>query len=54
MGSYIEELVCEHDPKRVRKLGLKSFGESGPAKELADAYGFSPEGIAAIVRNNFV
>lgn len=50
MGSYIQALVCEHDPKVVKKLGLKGFGESGPAKELADEYGFSPEGIAAFVR----
>lgn len=50
MGSYIQALVCEHDPKIVRKLGLKTFAESGPAKELADAYGYSPEGIAELVR----
>lgn len=50
MGSYIQSLVCEHDPKIVKKHGLTSFAESGPAKELADAYGFSPEGIAQLVR----
>lgn len=50
MGSYIQSLVCEHAPKSVRKLGLKTFAESGPAKELADAYGYSPEGIAELVR----
>ncbi len=50
LGSYIQGLVCEHDPKVVKKHGLKTFGESGPAKELADAYGYSPEGIAALVR----
>lgn len=52
MGSYIEAMVCEHDPKKVRKIGLSTFAESGPAKELADAYGFSPEGIADVVRTN--
>jgi transketolase len=50
MGSYIESIVCSHDPKKVRKIGLNGFGESGPAKELADAYGFSPERIASIVK----
>lgn len=50
LGSYIQPLVCQHDPKSVRKLGLKTFAESGPAKELADAYGYSPEGIAELVR----
>lgn len=50
LGSYIESLVCEYDPKPVRRIGLRGFGESGPAKELADAYGFSPEAIAEFVK----
>ncbi len=52
MGSYIEQLVCEHDPKHVKKIGLRSFCESGPAKELADAYGFGPSDIADFVVTN--
>ena len=51
LGSYIEQLVCEHDPKHVKKIGLSSFGESGPAKELADAYGFSVKNIADSIIN---
>ncbi|NBK24675.1 MAG: transketolase [Spirochaetia bacterium] len=50
MGSYIESLVCQYDPKRVKKLALSSFAESGPAKELADAYGYSPDGIVEFVK----
>ena len=50
LAAYVRKLVCEHDPKPVRAIGLTTFGESGPAKELADAYGFSPENIAASVK----
>lgn len=46
LGAYISRLVVENDPKYVKRIGLSSFGESGPAKELADAYGLSPEQIA--------
>ena len=46
LGSYISRLVTENDPKYVTRIALTSFGESGPAKELADYYGFSPEAIA--------
>lgn len=46
MGAYISKLVVENDPKIVKRIGLTTFGESGPAKELADAYGFTPEDIA--------
>lgn len=49
LGAYISRLVVENDPKEVRRIALTTFGESGPAKELADAYGFSPEAIAAFV-----
>jgi len=48
LGSYISNLACENAPVIVRKLGLKTFGESGPASMLADSYGFSPENIAKV------
>ena len=51
LGAYISRLVCEHEPKRVTRIGLSTFGESGPAKELADYYGFSPENISSTVKN---
>ena len=38
MGAYISKLVVENDPKYVKRMGLTTFGESGSAKELADAY----------------
>lgn len=52
MGAYISKLVVEHDPKRVKRIGMTTFGESGPAGKLADFYGFSPENIAKIVTEN--
>lgn len=46
LGSYISRLACENKPAHVTRIALTTYGESGPAKELADAYGFSPEAIA--------
>lgn len=46
LGSYLCHLACENHPVRVERIGLTTFGESGPAKELADHYGFSPEALA--------
>lgn len=50
LGSYISRLATENRPAYVTRIALTTYGESGPAKELADAYGFSPEAIAAKVR----
>ena len=46
LGSYISRLVCENSPRKVTRIALTTYGESGPAKELADHYGFSPAAIA--------
>lgn len=46
LGSYISRLACENKPAFVKRIALTSYGESGPAKQLADAYGFTPEAIA--------
>ncbi len=51
LGSYISRLACEHKPAFVTRIALTTYGESGPAKELADDYGFSPEAIAQKVRD---
>jgi transketolase len=50
LGSYICHLACAHHPLPVYRIGLTSFGESGPAAELADRYGFSVEKITAVVK----
>lgn len=49
LGSYISRLATENCPRKVTRIALTTYGESGPAKELADHYGFSPEAIAAKV-----
>ena len=50
--AYISRLAAENAPKFIKRIGLTTFGESGPAKELADHYGFSPEDIAKTVKGN--
>lgn len=52
LGAYISKIVVENDPKPVKRIGLSTFGESGPAEILADQYGFSAEHIAEVVENN--
>ena len=49
LGSYISRLSTEHAPRKVKRIALTTYGESGPAKELADQYGYSPEAIAQAV-----
>ncbi len=49
LGAYVSRLACEHAPVRVDRIGLRSFGESGLAQDVADLYGFSPEAIAETV-----
>lgn len=49
LGAYISRLSSENAPRKVKRIALTTFGESGPAKELADHYGFSPEAIAETV-----
>ena len=51
LGAWICSLVCENSPKKVKRIGLSTFGESGPANELADHYGFSAEKIAQSVKD---
>lgn len=50
LGSYISRLACENKPAKVKRIALTDFGESGPAKILADKYGFAPEDIAKTVQ----
>lgn len=50
LGSYISRLACENSPRYVDRIALTTYGESGAAKELADAYGFAPEAIAEKVK----
>jgi len=49
LGSYISCLAAEYAPIFVNRIGLRTFGESGLAKDLADYYGYTPENIANTV-----
>jgi transketolase len=49
LGAWVCSLVCENKPARVKRIGLVTFGESGPADELADYYGFSAKSITQSV-----
>ena len=50
LGARVCYLACEKMPRKVGRIGLTGFAESGPASELADHYGFSPAAIAATVK----
>ncbi|MDA4122538.1 MAG: transketolase family protein [Thaumarchaeota archaeon] len=46
LGSAIAEVVTEHYPVAVRRVGVKDrFGESGEAQELLNKYGLTAEHI---------
>jgi transketolase len=49
LGAYVSRLACEYAPVRVSRIGLRSFGESGLAQDVADLYGFAPEKITETV-----
>ena len=49
LGSYISRLATENKPVKVKRIALEHYSESGPAKELGDKEGFSPENISAVV-----
>lgn len=51
LGAYICYLACENHPVPVKRIGLTSFGESGPAAQLADDYGFSPKALADAIQS---
>ncbi len=52
LGSYICGLVCEHAPRKVTRIGMDSFGESGKAKELADHYGLGVEQVSKLIASS--
>lgn len=52
LGSFICKLACENKPVTVKRIGLTTFGESGPADKLLDFYGFSPKKIAETIKEN--
>ena len=50
LGSAVSELVSEHHPIKIIKIGIKDkFGQSGEPEELIEHYGLSKESIVNTV-----
>lgn len=47
------ELWCKYTGSMDRVLGISHFGHSAPAKGLAEEYGFTPENLARLVRDEW-
>ena len=48
LGSAVSEVVSENNPVPVKRVGVEdTFGESGPAYELIEHFGLTPEDIAS-------
>jgi transketolase len=46
MGSALAELLSSHSPRPLEIIGVQdTFGESGEAEALLDAYGFAPQAM---------
>lgn len=51
VGSTLAELLSEHSPRPLLPIGVQdTFGESGSADDLLDAYGFAPQAMWDRVR----
>lgn len=51
LGGAVAEVLCEHAPARLRRLGLRDvFGRSGNAEDLYKMYHLTPADIAAACR----
>ncbi|MCX6819347.1 MAG: transketolase family protein [Candidatus Aenigmarchaeota archaeon] len=46
LGSAVAEVLSSNYPTKMRIIGMKGFGESGPANELFRKYGLDGNGIA--------
>lgn len=52
LGSGVCEVVCEHFPVPVSRMGLEDvFGQSGSPDELLQYYGLNPEHIVEKIHN---
>lgn len=51
MGSAVSEVLCEHHPAQLRRIGVRDvFTESAPQEELYEKYGMCAPNIAAAAR----
>lgn len=51
LGSAICEVLSENYPKKVHRIGMTTFGESGKPADLYKKYGFDGEGIYGKIQN---
>lgn len=49
LGSAIAEVLCETRPRRLVRIGTRTYGESGPWEDLYRKHGLDAEGIAGTV-----
>jgi transketolase len=50
LGGAVAELLGEVMPTPLKRIGVRTFGESGDPKGLYARHGLDPDGIAATVR----
>lgn len=51
LGSAVAEVLAEHCPVPMERVGAVDFGESGDYEQLLEKYGYGPEAIARKCRN---
>ena len=51
LGGAVCELLSEKLPTKVKRIGLREFGESGGSEALYEKYGLSSGGIIQDVKN---
>lgn len=51
LGAAVAELLAERRPTRMRLVGMRSFGTSGPGDGLLAHFGLDAAGIAEAARN---
>lgn len=51
LGSAVCEVLSENYPKKVHRIGMTTFGESGKPADLYRKYGFDGEGIYRKIQN---
>ncbi len=53
LGDAVASLLSEKIPARLLKIGVMDrFGESGSCNDLVDYFGFTPQGVAAKIREH--
>lgn len=50
LGSAVAELLAEHLPTRLHRIGLTDFGATGEAIDLYEKYGFDTQGLYSKIK----